>query len=122
MNKPMWESLQRLVDTGLAIAGNRVELFAVELREEKCRLVEAILCAVAVAALGVMALTLVTFTVVVLLWDNGRMAALAGLAVLYLTGTFFAWRALQRRLKESLAFAATLEQIKKDRACLETQK
>lgn len=122
MNKPMWESLQRLLDTGLAIAGNRVELFAVELREEKCRLVEAILCAVAVAALGVMALTLVTFTVVVLLWENGRIPALAGLAVLYLAGTFFAWRALQRRLKASLAFAATLEQIKKDRACLETQK
>jgi uncharacterized membrane protein YqjE len=90
------------------------------LQEEKCRLVEAILCAAAVAAFGMMALSLLTFTVVVLFWESGRFAALTGLSVLYLLGTALAWRALQSRLKARSAFASTLDELKKDRACLET--
>lgn len=116
----VWASLKRILDTLLVTAENRVELFAVELQEEKCRLVEAILCAFAVAAFGMMALSLVTFTVVVLFWENGRFAALVGLSVLYLIGTALAWRALQSRLKARSAFAGTIEELKKDRACLGT--
>ena len=116
----VWTSLKRILDTLLATAQNRVELFAVELQEEKCRLVEAILCAAAVAAFGMMTLSLVTFTVVILFWENGRLAALGGLCVLYLVGTALAWRALQARLKARSAFAGALDEFKKDRACLET--
>jgi uncharacterized membrane protein YqjE len=116
----VWASLKRILDTLLAAAQNRVELFAVELQEEKCRLVEAILCAAAVAAFGMMTLSLVTFTVVLLFWENGRLPALASLSVLYLVGTVLAWRALQSRLKDRSAFAGTLDELKKDRACLGT--
>ena len=116
----VWASLKRILDTLLATAQNRVELFAVELEEEKCRLVEAILCAAAVAAFGMMALTLVTLTVVILFWENARLAALVGLSVLYLVGTALAWRALQSRLKARSAFTGTLDELKKDRACLDT--
>ena len=120
-SKPgVWASLKRILDTLLATAQNRVELFAVELQEEKCRLVEAILCAAAVAAFGMMTLTLVTFTVVILFWENGRLPALAGLSVLYLVGTALAWHALQSRLKARSAFAGTLDELKNDRACLDT--
>jgi uncharacterized membrane protein YqjE len=120
-SKPgVWASLKRIADTLLATAQNRVELFATELQEEKCRLVEAMLCAAAVAAFGMMSLTLVTFTVVILFWEDGRLAALAGLSVLYLTGTALAWRALQSRLKARSAFAGTIDELKQDRACLET--
>ena len=77
-SKPgVWASLKRILDTLLATAQNRIELFAVELQEEKCRLVEAILCAAAVMAFGMMTLTLVTFTIVVFFWENGRLPALA---------------------------------------------
>ncbi len=116
----VWASLQRILDTLLATAQNRVELFAVELQEEKCRLAEAILCAAAAAALGMMTLTLVTFTVVILFWENGRIPALVGLSMLYLVGTALAWRALRSRLKARSAFTGTLEELKKDRACLDT--
>ena len=116
----VWASLKRILDTLLATAQNRVELFAVELQEEKCRLAEAILCAAAAAALGMMTLTLVTFTVVILFWENGRIPALVGLSMLYLVGTALAWRALRSRLKARSAFTGTLEELKKDRACLDT--
>jgi hypothetical protein len=44
-----WASAKRILDTLLASAQSRVELIAVELQEEKCRLLEALACAVAVA-------------------------------------------------------------------------
>jgi uncharacterized membrane protein YqjE len=116
----IWASMQRIGDTLLATAQSRVELFAVELQEEKVRLVEAILCAAAVAACGVMTLSILTFTVVVLFWDNGRLTVLITLGFLYLLGTLLAIRALKLRLKARPAFADSLDQIKKDRACLRT--
>lgn len=119
-SKPgVWDSLKRVLDTLLAIGQNRVELFAVEMQEEKHRLAEAILCATAVAGLGLMTLSLVTFTIVVLFWENGRLPALVTLSFLYLAGTGFAWRALRARLDRGGAFAETIAELKKDRACLE---
>ena len=118
----VWASLKRICDTLLATAQNRVELIAVELQEEKCRIVEVVLCAAAVAAFGMMTLSLVTFTVVILFWENGRLIALGGLSVLYLIATTLAWRALQSRLKVARPFAATIDELKNDRVCLGTDK
>ncbi len=120
-NPGVWASLKRGLDALLATTHNRVQLFAVELQEEKCRLVEAILCAAAVVSFGLMALSLVTITVIVLCWEKGLVPALAGLSTLYLLGTGLAWRALQARLKARSAFASTLDELKKDRSCLETE-
>jgi uncharacterized membrane protein YqjE len=117
----VWASLKRGLDALLATTHNRVELFVVELQEEKCRLVEVIVCAAAVVALGLMSLSLVTLTVVVLCWENGLLAALASLSILYLIGTALVWRALQTRLRARSAFASTLDELKKDRSCLETE-
>jgi len=117
----VWASLKRGLDALLATTHNRVELFVVELQEEKCRLVEVIVCAAAVVALGLMSLSLVTLTVVVLCWENGLLAALASLSIVYLIGTAVVWRALQARLKARSAFASTLDELKKDRSCLETE-
>lgn len=117
----VWASLRRILDTLLATAQNRAELFAVELQEEKCRLIEAILCTAAVAACGMMTLSLATFTLVVLFWEKGRLAVMGGLCLLYLGGTLVAWRSLQTRLKARSGFAATLEELRKDRECLRTE-
>ena len=114
----VWASIQRTFDILLATAQNRVELFAVELQEEKCRLVEAILCAAAAAAFGMMTLTLVTFTLVALFWESGRLAVLIGLSVVYLVVTVLAWRGLQTRLGSRTAFTGTLNELKMDRSCL----
>lgn len=121
-NPGLWGSAKRLLDTLLAVAQNRMELFAVELQEEKCRLVEAMLWAAAVAAFGIMTLTVVTFAIVVRFWDSGRLTALVTLGILYLLGTAFAWRSLQKRLTSRPPFNDTIAELKKDRSCLDREK
>lgn len=115
----VWASSRRLLHTLLGTVQNRVELFAIEMQEEKCRLVETILCVVAVASFGLMTLTLITLTIVLLLWENSHVAALISLSVLYLAATAFAWRALQARLNKRTPFSTTVEELRKDRSCLE---
>ena len=108
-SKPgVWSSLKRILDTLLAAAQNRVELFLVELEEEKCRMVETLFCLAAVVAFGMMALILITF------------ATVGTLTGLYLVAAAISWRAMRARLNNRSAFSGTLEEIKKDRSCLRT--
>ena len=116
----LWNSLKRIIDALLGTAQNRIELLAVELHEEKCRLAEIIVWTAAVAACGFMALTMVTFTIVFLFWEQGRLFVLIALSVLYVAATAFTWHRLQLRLKGPSAFSGTIGEIKKDRECLKT--
>ncbi|GDY22519.1 hypothetical protein LBMAG56_38660 [Verrucomicrobiota bacterium] len=117
----LFQNLKRLADGGLALAQSRLELFSVELQMEKVRLVELLILAAMVVALGLMTLTMLTFTLVFLFWETARMPVLIVVSVAYLGGTLFAWRALKVRLAARSAFSGTLGEIKKDRACLETE-
>lgn len=115
------QSLKRLADGGLALAQSRLELFSVELQIEKCRLVEVLILAAVVVGLGLMTLTMITFTLVFLFWESARMAVLVVISLGYLGGTFYAWRALKARLDARSAFDGTLGEIRKDRECLKTE-
>jgi uncharacterized membrane protein YqjE len=119
-NKPggILASVRGILDSGLSVAENRVELFAVELRQEKCRLVESLIWAVAVVSFAITSLTLLTLAIIILFWENARVAALLALAALYLLGTLLAWRGLRIRLDNTAAFSGTLGEIQKDRECL----
>src|SRR5215213_11354604 len=55
-NNGLFASVKRFADLTLATAHNRVELFSVELQEEKCRVVQAILLTAGAIALSVSAL------------------------------------------------------------------
>ena len=72
-------SLRRLLDTGLSIGQNRLELLAVELQEEKLRLVQIFILVSAVVAFALMSLTMLSLTLVVLFWESSRLAVLGGL-------------------------------------------
>ncbi len=114
-------SLKQMLQTASQLLENRVELFLLELKEERLRLVAALLLALAGGVCALMTLVLLTFTIVVVFWDEYRIPALVLLSVAYAAGAVGAFVSLRRRLRRWQAFAASLEQIKKDRACLETK-
>ena len=120
MNEPnngLFASAKRLADLTVATAHNRVELFAVELQEEKCRLIQALLLAAGAIALGATALTLVTITVVLLFWENGRVPALCVLSGLFVVASFLVFRALKKLVPSGPGFGSTLAELEKDRTC-----
>jgi uncharacterized membrane protein YqjE len=111
----------RLLKTLVNLLENRLELFLVEVQEERVRLVEALLLAVAGGVAALMTLILITLTVVVIFWDSHRVLVLVLFSLAYATATAVAFRKLRARLNRWQAFTASLHQIKKDRAWLEKQ-
>jgi uncharacterized membrane protein YqjE len=111
-------SLCRIGETLLGSVQNRVELLANDMQEEKRRLVEAILLSATAAAFGLMTVALLTVAFVVSVWENGRIYALTGLSVVYGLAALWAGLRLRRRLAERTALRDTLNELTKDRECL----
>ena len=103
----------------LTIGENRLELFTVEVQEERERLLRAFLLALGVAAFGLLAGLTLTAAIVVLLWDHSHAATLLVLTLLYgAVGVYLCLR-LSGLLRDWQTLSASLEQLRKDRACLE---
>jgi uncharacterized membrane protein YqjE len=109
---------KRLARRLLAIGENRFELLMVEVQEERERLLHAIVLALGVAALGLLAGMALTGAIVVLLWELSRVAALLALTGLYGAAAVGLYRRLTRLLRDWQNLPATLDQLRKDRACL----
>jgi uncharacterized membrane protein YqjE len=104
----------------LTIGENRLELLMVEVQEERERLLQAILLALGVAACALLAGVTLTGAIVVLLWELSRVAALLVLTALYGTTAVCFYRRLSLLLRDWQNLPSTLDQLRKDRACLET--
>ena len=124
--EPTPTTARRLVETSkrfarhlLTMGENRFELLMVEVQEERERLLRAILLALGVAAFGLLAGVTLTGAIVVLLWDLSRVAALLLLASLYGAAAVCLYRRLMLLLRDWQNLPATLDQLRKDRACLE---
>ena len=91
----------------------------VEVQEERVRLLRAILLALGVAAFGLLAGVALTGTIVVLFRDFSPVAVLLALTGLYGAGAAFLYRRLTVLLRDWKTLPATLEQFRKDSACLE---
>lgn len=115
-------SLRTLGDGLIASVQDRLELLAVELQEEKFRLVQTFLWISAAVFTGMLAIVFASLTVVYLFWDSARLAVLGGLTVLYaaaLVGIIIAFRRYLAR--QPTPFAVTLHELKDDRACIRTK-
>ena len=110
-------SVTRVFQTLRDLAENRLELFFVELKEERIRLFDALLLAAIAIVCALMTLVMVTFTVVVIFWDTNRLLVLALVTVVYAVAATVAFVKLRARLQRWQAFSATLEEFKKDSAC-----
>ena len=103
----------------LTIGENRLELLTVEVQEERERLLHAFLLALGVAALGLLASLTLTAAIVVLLWAWSSVAALLILTALYGAAGICLWRRLTGLLRDWQTLSASLDQLRKDRECLE---
>lgn len=113
-------SVRRLLDTGLGILQNRIELFAVEVREEKTHIVELFLWLSLALFLGMMAVVVLTATIILLFNEEKRVYVAGAFCLLYFAGAVWGFLGLRARLKESgLPFAETINEVKKDREWLQ---
>ena len=112
-------SVQRIAQRLLIIGGNRLELLTVEVQEERERLLHAILLALAVAAFAMLAGMTLTAAIVILLWSCSPVITLLVLTILYGGIGFWLCRRLIARLRNWQTFSASIDQLHKDRTCLE---
>jgi uncharacterized membrane protein YqjE len=112
--------LRGLLSAGLATVQTRLELFAVEMQEEKIRLASFLLNLVLAALfIGFAVIALAVF-VTVALWDSHRLLALgAAAAVLLGAGLVTATTASRLARQGSRLFASSLAELARDRDELE---
>ena len=103
----------------MIIGENRLELLAVEVQEGRERLLRAFLLALGAAAFGLLAGIALTTLVVVLFWKLSPVFALVLMIILYGTAAVCLYRRLAGLLSNWQTLSATLDQLQKDRACLE---
>ena len=112
-------SLRTLGDGLLGTVQDRLELFAVELQEEKFRLIQIYVWISAAIFTGMMTVTFASLTLVYLFWESARLAVLGALTVAYagiLVAIVIAFRRYIAR--QPRPFLATRQEIGKDRACI----
>jgi uncharacterized membrane protein YqjE len=117
------ESLRRIGDTGLALLQNRLALFAVELQEEKERLIRVVALVAVLVFLVNMGIVMLTVTIVILAGEDYRNKVLIGLCALYLLSAVAVFLVLRKHLRTAPApFSETVSELKKDRDWLKPPK
>jgi uncharacterized membrane protein YqjE len=113
------ETFKRLARRLLTIGENRFELLMVEVQEERERLLRGILLALGVAAFGLLAGMAFSAAIVFWLWAVSPLVVLLVLAGLYGVTSVWLYRRLTVLLRDWRNLPATLDQLRKDRECLE---
>jgi len=112
--------LRGLLSAGLATVQTRLELFAVEMQEEKIRLASFLLNLVLAALFIGFAVIALAVLATVALWDSHRLLALgAAAAVLLGAGLVTATTASRLARQGSRLFASSLAELARDRDALE---
>ena len=111
----VFASLRRLADSFLSTLQNRMELFAVELQEEKCWLISTLLWAGACIVFGILAVVSVSVAIVWLSPDSWRQYEVVALALLFLFGFISATSGLRKTMGERPSpLSDTVSELKKD--------
>ena len=116
--KQLAATSRRLAQRLLTIGENRLELLMVEVQEERECFLHAILLALGVAAFGLLAAIALSAAIAVLLWQYSPFAVLLTLTGLYGAAGVCLYRRLTGLLRDWQTLSATLDQLRKDRACL----
>ena len=103
----------------LIFFGNRLELLTVEMQEERERFLHAILLGLGIATLSLLAGIAFTAAVVVWLWDRSPVLVLATVTLVYSGAAMGLYWRFRSVLRDWETLPATVDQLRKDRACLE---
>lgn len=116
------ESLKRLLSTLTSIVSTRLELLANELQEERLHLTQMLFLALFTLFCFGIGVLLITAFIVVLFWDEHRLAALGTLSVVFLALGMLAATSLRSRVQaKSKLFSVSLAELAKDREHLCTR-
>ena len=111
----LFGSVRRVAETTLETLRNRIELFAVELEEEKHWLVSTLLLAAASIFFGSIAVLVITALVVLLFPESARPWVLAAFCLFYLGLAVAAGQGLRKKLHHKTPpLSGTVGEIKKD--------
>ncbi|MFI8374333.1 phage holin family protein [Pseudomonas helleri] len=109
-------SPRRLGAAFLGLLHSHVELLGIELQEQKARTVSLLLFAGLALVFALLLLVGLSTLVLIVFWDDHRLAAIIGLCIFYALATVFCGIRLKAAIfDESSPFNATLEELAKDR-------
>jgi len=110
------QSLKGYLGTWVEVLRTRLDLITNELAEERERVQQVLILAVVTCFCLGLAAVLITFFLVVLFWEtNYRLAVVGCLALLYLAAGVMAGLAMRQKVRQkSRLFSATLGELAKD--------
>ena len=115
-------SAKRLLSTLISVATTRLELLANEWQEERLRITQMLLFALFAVFCFCMGVLLLVLFIVVLFWDEHRLAVLAALSLLFFLSGGLLVMLLQSKLRQgSKLFSVSLAELTKDRKSLGEQ-
>ncbi len=115
-------SLRDLGATAVGAVQERLELFALELHEEKLRLVQLLLWIAGTILAAVLALTFASLLIVFLCEGSARIIALVSLTAFYIAALVAAIVGFKRYLaRMPRPFNGTLQELKQDRSCIQPE-
>jgi uncharacterized membrane protein YqjE len=114
-------SAKTFVATLIAIIGTRLEIAAGELEEERLRLSGIVAYAAMVFLFAALGLIFLSLLVVVIFWDEHRIAALSGVVFVYTLLALISGLQLRKRLSQkSRLFSVTVDELRKDQERLQS--
>lgn len=109
-------SVKRLLSTLVSIASTRLELLANELQEERLRLTQMLLFALFALFCFGLGILLLTVFIVVLFWDDHRLAVTGALsAIFFALGLLMVLLLRSKAKAKSRLFSASLAELSRDR-------
>ncbi|WP_017905651.1 phage holin family protein [Pseudomonas asplenii] len=109
-------SSRRLGAAVLGLLHSHIELFGIELQEQKARTVSLLLFAGLALVFALLLLIGLSALVLILVWDTYRLAGIIGLCAFYSLAALFCGLRLKAAVfDESSPFHATLEELANDR-------
>ena len=115
-------SIRGLADGLLQTAHDRLELFAVELHEEKFRVIQLFIWISAAIFSAILAITFASLAVVYLFWESARLAVLGGFTLLYAVIFVGVLRYCQKFIaRQPKPFESTISELHQDRTCIRPQ-